>query len=625
MSFLSFGGLSAIWQAVAIGAGAAAVGALVAMYFLKLKRVRCEVASTFLWRKSVQDLHANSPFQRLRRNLLLFLQLLILLAALAALARPALRYLGGKAVTYILLVDNSASMSAVEEASTRLEEAKGHAHALISDMRAVDSMMVLSFASRPRVVATLTNDQKALEAAVESIAPTQQRTDVESPLELAGSLTSDLENPRIFVISDGAFASGMGGEGVAAPVEYIGVGTAAANVGVTALDMRRDIENPYVGEIFAKVTNFSSESMIANVALEVDGTLLDAQRVEIGPGQSHAAVFRVSLESEMIASVSVDCDDALSADNRAWVMLEPPKDIEVYVASGADAFLMRSIRASGRFKIREMAQAEGLALTEGASPVFVYGGRAPDTLVKGGYLVFNAAVAADGFAIEGTAQNPIVLDVDNTHPATTYLTLDDLFITEALKMSFPAETKVLVDSDQGPLVAISYVGEARVLTVAFDPMNSRWPLRISYPMFVTNAINFLASGGEGAATRSVKTGDVLMMPAGDEPGTLVVKAPSGRIARLAHNGEGSVAYGETLECGVYTVESDGGSVSYVANLVDGNESDIRPRASFEIGSSEVEAQESPSRKNREIWRELLLLACVVLLVEWYIYNRRVYI
>ena len=91
---------------------AAVPPAIVALYFLKLRRTPLEVPSTYLWRKSIEDLHVNSLWQRLRRNLLLFLQLLAVAVVMFALLRPTWE---GEALSggrVIFLIDKSASMSA---------------------------------------------------------------------------------------------------------------------------------------------------------------------------------------------------------------------------------------------------------------------------------------------------------------------------------------------------------------------------------------------------------------------------------------------------------------------------------------------------------------------------------
>src|SRR5213592_3317747 len=86
--------------------------AIVALYFLKLRRQPLEVPSTYLWKRTIEDLHVNSLWQ----------WLLVALAMLA-LMRPGWEGTKLQGDRFIFLVDNSASMSSTDEknAKNRLE------------------------------------------------------------------------------------------------------------------------------------------------------------------------------------------------------------------------------------------------------------------------------------------------------------------------------------------------------------------------------------------------------------------------------------------------------------------------------------------------------------------------
>src|SRR5579862_2823289 len=123
-------------------------GLIVLMYILKLKRKDVIVSSTFLWRQVIRDVQANAPFQKLRRNLLLLLQLIIASLIIFALARPFFLAYGIGGRNIVVIVDTSASMQSTDEKPSRLEQARRKAYDEINGLRPGDMMMILSASSR---------------------------------------------------------------------------------------------------------------------------------------------------------------------------------------------------------------------------------------------------------------------------------------------------------------------------------------------------------------------------------------------------------------------------------------------------------------------------------------------
>ena len=150
---------------VAFAAMALAIPILL-LYMLRLRRREVLISSTFLWRQVVQDTEANTPWQRLRRNLLLFLQLLILLLLVLALARPFVTVPTISAGKIALLVDASASMTADDVAGeTRFAAALEQAHQMVNNMNPQDIISLVRVADIAEPLTSYTADKSELRRA----------------------------------------------------------------------------------------------------------------------------------------------------------------------------------------------------------------------------------------------------------------------------------------------------------------------------------------------------------------------------------------------------------------------------------------------------------------------------
>src|SRR5689334_13173344 len=197
--------------------------AIVALYFLKLRRQPLEVPSTYLWKRSIEDMHVNSLWQRLRQNLLLFLQLLLVGLAMLALMRPGWQGTKLQGDRFIFMVDNSASMSATDEqsAKNRLAAAKKVVDGMIDQMSAGMTAMIVSFADTPQVVQEFTDNRRLLHERLATIEPTARGTELRGALELADGLANpnrtrltpgdrdidivEAQKATVYIVSDGRF------------------------------------------------------------------------------------------------------------------------------------------------------------------------------------------------------------------------------------------------------------------------------------------------------------------------------------------------------------------------------------------------------------------------------------
>ena len=170
--------------------------AIIALYFLRIRRPTRIVPALNLWPDQIRDRQANVPWQRLRFSWLLLLQLLGAAILVAAAVQPALSAGTSLARHSVVLLDVSASMQARDVAPSRLDEAKGQIGGLIDQMGAQDRMTLIAVGSTPRIVATVVGDRQALYRALGQISATNGQADLSAALTLAAGLVRPGDDAR---------------------------------------------------------------------------------------------------------------------------------------------------------------------------------------------------------------------------------------------------------------------------------------------------------------------------------------------------------------------------------------------------------------------------------------------
>ncbi|MCI0356898.1 MAG: BatA and WFA domain-containing protein [Planctomycetaceae bacterium] len=643
--------------------------AIIALYFLKLRRQPLSVPSTYLWSRAIEDLHVNSLWQRLRQSLLLFLQLLLIGLLAFTLLRPGWKGTELIGKRFIFLIDTSASMGATDTAPSRLDDAKRQVKALIEQMKPENAAMVISFSDIAKVEQPFTNSRRLLRQRVELISKTNRPSDLSEALRAASGLAnpgqsdfeaSDVQTAEalpatLYIFSDG----GVGPVpkfklGNLEPV-YVKMGEEAQqNVAIASFSTDVNPEKPGQIQAFARIENYAEAETSVEASLFLNDTLLDAQKITLPPrgekGLPGASGARFEMNNTIesgVLKLVLDTKDALGADNTAFAVVNLPRPAKVLVVSPGNDALELALGTDEAKKIADVSFAEPKLLetkayadqaAEGAFDLVIYDQCAPKTMPNCNTL-FIARLPPTDWAAKGPRQGPpLVIDTDQVHPLTQLVQMGNVKIVEATPLTGPQGTITLIDADIGPIYAIGPRAgyEDAVLgfeLVTYTPegkreVNTDWPIRRSFPVFVMNAVKYLGGVRSSLAAPSIKPGQPAILRTTIPVDSVVVESPRKERFNVPKEASNTYIFGRTEDLGVYDVREGSGqkvNQQFAVNLFDPRESDLKPKDVVLLGAEEVKGQTAKNQSRQELWKWLLLAAIGVLIFEWYIYNRRVYL
>lgn len=710
--------LTPLYAAVAAGI---AIPSLVILYFLKLKRRDLEISSTLLWKKAIQDLQANAPFQKLRRNILLLLQLLALTAAILALGQPQTKTSSSSGGRHVILIDRSASMNAEDEESkgaaiSRLEAAKREALNFIQglsepgliDKDAGDSCLVIAFDRDAQVMQQFTGDKRKLADAVRAITPSDGPSLLEPAVRLARAQAPRLiiQDTRIVdgqpvqdtkviegisdrwpialhVFTDGKLPDAeKASPGPADTLEFRRFGKPdTQNVGIVALRADREFDTPANVLLFAGLQNTAPAEVKVDVQLTIEGTPGPIKEVTIpastdkGPGTTG-----VSFKFERAEATGLELTvrkrdslaetlDAFSTDDKGWLMIPPARGLRIALVTTGNLFLRQALAVlpqSGEPTVFSPAEFQG-ALKNGKAfeydVVVVDGvpiewGDKKNTLPPGRFLVFNSipnSIDPASLPAVPPGQSPPSLGAalvqsgesgpssmvswQRDHPALRSLNLDTLDIFKSIRAEVPpgSTAQILGETTTGPVFFEMLTSESRALVVGFDPTASDWPYDVSFVVFLSYATDYLGSGGGWAVARSAQPGLTLSDRLPDKASAVECTGPGGITVGAGLGPDGSASFGPFPKVGVYVASWTGAAAAgdatsggtskrrYAVNLLDPVESDIRAAQQIKTAVTDAAANSDTGGAIRTLWPWMILIALAVIMLEWFVYNRKVHV
>ncbi|MAO23947.1 MAG: hypothetical protein CMJ25_24625 [Phycisphaerae bacterium] len=694
---------------------AIAIPALIILYFLKLRRIPREVSSTLLWKKTIQDLQANAPFQRLRKNLLLFLQLIILALILLALAQPRSAATSTQGRKYLILIDRSASMASVDGSQTlgsksRLAQAKEDAINLIESMRApsvfaqgqkADEAMIIAFDASAEIITQFSSDQSVLRNAINSIEQTDAPSSIEEAYRLAqaqrpnrlindtnedGDVTNILEldelkggDPYFFhLYSDGRIpdiesvrADEVEGEFA---FEYHAVGAPTSNnIGLVALRSERDYEDPTKLSIFVGVQSTDTIERSVDAELIIDGITRSVRQIDLPAATvddttgikttaSGGVVFELVEPNAVLARVRLDTNadenpeaDILTTDNEGALIVPPAKQAAVALVSTGNLFVQSAISGFPLSRFETMGPSEYESRRDNgdmaAFDVVIFDGYLPKPneqgaiLDPGRYLILGKALTGPlGVIDNGNGPGGALIDWRRTHPVLRDLTLDALLMTDTPKIEIPKGSGIvsLAETASGTAIYETSDADVRALVVAFDVADTNWPLDVSFVVFLASSVDYLGTGSivmTDEDNRLIQPGSVLADRIPSDATGVRVEMPDGsRSTEIIPSADGRVVFGPIEQTGLYklrwrgtpgpsdTVRENDVQRLFAANLLDPSESDVSTTPTIALANTLVSAENSTQRKRiMDWWPWLLMGALAILMFEWWVYNKKMYL
>jgi hypothetical protein len=504
------------------------------LYLIRPKPKRETIPSLLFIMKDLGRSNINSLFRSLLKDLLLILQLLILVALIAAVAEPYVNVPRSYLVEQtVLLVDVSGSMRASGDA--RFHDAVAAAERNLGKQNTI-----ILVKADPEVVAERVSAGKAREV-LNGLEPTETTTALTDALHLATEYATT--GSRIVVISD--FLPTAGDldyntaadalEALGAIVEYIPITSPAQNVGIIDLAV-----GPVTSTLWLKNYDARPEQVTLRIS--------DAeQQVLLAKGETKEVQFKTPAG---VAEASIKEGDDLLADNTVWMSTPAKNSVKVLVITNdqrsvdqSNLRLALSVISKNFPTTFDIEYAIPPKIPDLQHDVYILYNANIDFILPGYVKGIKDQVQAGAafiafqqptlFALDWQGLLPVQPANDTqggratlTSPETTTLTQDIEFgqVGSYFRVTATPGASIVTAADNNdPLIVLDRRGKGHVLYYGLDDTKASFSKDPSYPVFWRRTFDLLTNR-PSLENLNLKTGGILALQ-----GVTTVKTPSGTV------------------------------------------------------------------------------------------------
>ena len=572
---------------------------VILLWILKKRAKRETVPSLLLWKRMESETPQSKPFQKLRSRLLLWLQILMVLAFTFALMRPATT--GGAQGDAVFIFDLSASMQAVDsEGVSRMERAKKQALQTLDGLRDADAVTVLTAGASFEQPLSRSSDHAQARRVIEALQAENGAGDMDGALALARALRRDIESLRVYVFTDDATLS-------LSDAALCAVGEPGENRALLDATIQ-----PESATAFARLKNYGA-ACETTLECYADGALCDVRTVALDANEETGVRFSLPETAETV-EIRIADEDALAADNVRYAAQQTQTKRTALLVTDGNIFLERALGLDDSLTI-DLA-ALGDAQTAAEYDLYVYDGALPETLPEtGAILALNPGRDVLGVSVGTAAGVSSALRAaagDTAREICRNLLLEDIAIRTATPLS--GGTPVLQAGGEC-LLAVDEDGAHRAAVVGFDVHDSNLPLKADFPVLIQNLLAYLLPD-PAAEIENAACGESVTIAYDVRSTDVSVRTPSGKMAALAGG-----RLSQTQEIGLYTLRerfADGTSrETHFALHIPAQESNTLSVADSSAGTQ----SEETGRGYREwtLWALLALFALAI--AEWEVSRR----